>query len=265
MRVFHICTIANKLDMYKNMKESFIKAGFTEDKCRYSLFDNSKTNIYEPYSVLKIIQSDTIEPYIILCHQDILINQGDGFEKLLNIIKELEAKKSNWAILGNAGMNYNYELVYKIAEPHNLKLWDGEYPQSVHYLDENFLVINNSANFSGSNGLSGFHVYGTDFCLNAILQGYSCYVIDFFLTHLSAGNRDQSFWNIKSKFQTIWNNKFDFCYVTVNGMVVFLSKHNWLHFIFTKYKMKLFLLSFSLGRRLMSYQIANHKIYQDNS
>ncbi|MDJ0843453.1 hypothetical protein [Crocosphaera sp.] len=94
---------------------------------------------------------------------------------------------------------------------------------------------------------------------NLFSKPYLCYVIDFSLTHLSAGNRDQSFWHIKSKFQTIWNNKFDFCYVAVNGTVIFLSKHPWLHSIFTKYQMKRFLLSFSLGRKLMSYQIANHQ------
>ncbi|MGK7963012.1 hypothetical protein [Crocosphaera sp.] len=172
MGVFHICTIANKLDMYQTMKASFIEAGFTEDKCRYSLFDNSEKNLYEPYNILKVIQSNTVEPYIILCHQDILVDQGDGFEKLINIIKELEGKNTNWAILGNAGMNYDYEFVVKIVNPNNFEPWAGEYPQEAHYLDENFLVINNSANFSSSNGLSGFHIYGTDFCLNAILQGY---------------------------------------------------------------------------------------------
>ena len=76
MQIFHICTIANKLDMYAEMNASFIEAGFTEEKCRYSLFDNSQGNSYEPYSALKFIQANTSEPYIIFCHQDILLDQG---------------------------------------------------------------------------------------------------------------------------------------------------------------------------------------------
>lgn len=255
MGLFHICTITNKLDIYAEMKASFIEAGFTENQCRYSLFDNSQGNRYEPYSSLKFIQANTSEPYIIFCHQDILINQGYGFEQLIQVIKELDEKDPRWAVLGNAGVNNDYEFVVKISDPNNFEPWQGELPQPVHALDENFLVINSTADFTSSPDLSGFHLYGSDFCLNAILKGYSCYVIDFYITHLSGGNRDQNFWNLKGKFQEKWNQKFDFCYATGNCSIMFLSKHRWLHFIFTKQQVRKFLLSFALGRKLMSYQL----------
>jgi hypothetical protein len=257
MRLFHVCTIANKLDMYANMKASFIEAGFTENKCRYSLFDNSQGNIYEPYSTFKIIQSNTSEPYIVFCHQDILINQGHGFEQLIKVIKELDKKDPRWAVLGNAGVNNDYEFVVKIADPNNFKPWTGEFPQRVHSLDENFLVIKSSANFTSSDKLSGFHLYGADLCLNAIINEYSCYVIDFYITHLSGGNRDRNFWSLKAKFQEKWNKHFDFCYATGNCSIMFLSRHHWLHFIFTKQQVKKILLSSRLGKRLMSRQLVN--------
>ena len=96
-KLFHICTIANKLDQYKEMKMSFIKAGFSEDLCRYSLFDNSKGNIYDPYQVLNDIYELTAEPYIIYCHQDVLLDQGDGYSVLVNLLQDLEAIAPQWA------------------------------------------------------------------------------------------------------------------------------------------------------------------------
>ena len=42
MKLFHICTIANKLDQYEEMKESFTQAGFDESKCRHTCLSKYK-------------------------------------------------------------------------------------------------------------------------------------------------------------------------------------------------------------------------------
>ena len=75
MKLFHICTIAKLLAMYEAMKSSFLEAGFNEDRCRYSILNNSKENIYEPYSTFNSIHLNTVEPYIIFCHQDVPLKQ----------------------------------------------------------------------------------------------------------------------------------------------------------------------------------------------
>ncbi|MBW4516492.1 MAG: hypothetical protein KME11_14880 [Timaviella obliquedivisa GSE-PSE-MK23-08B] len=90
MKLFHICTIANKLDQYKQMKASFIESGFDEKRCRYSLFDNSNGNIYDSYETLRHIHLTTPEPYIIFCHQDLLLDQGHGFDQLSRVLNDLE-------------------------------------------------------------------------------------------------------------------------------------------------------------------------------
>lgn len=253
MKLFHICTIANKLNQYEEMKSSFIQAGFDEDRCRYSLFDNSESNIYDPYETFNKIKLQTSEPYIIFCHQDILLNQGNGFDDLVKLLTELEKLDPKWAIAGNAGINDDYKSVARITDPNNTLNWSKNFPQQVHSLDENFLVIKTAANISCSWDLKGFHFYAQDLCLNAIYNGYSCYVINFHLTHLSGGNLNQAFWDIQKTFYSKWNDKFILCYVqTVTGVNMCFSKYAIIRAIFSRQKVrKLLLFKFRLNRLLL--------------
>lgn len=243
MKTFHICTITNKLAQYQEMKSSFIEAGFDEIRCRYSVFDNSQGNIYEPYSTFNGIRSNTVEPYIIFCHQDVLLNQGHGFDQLVKLLKELDKQDPNWAIAGNSGINNNYENVIRITDPHNVQQWSGGFPEKVFSLDENFLVVKSSANIACSSELKGFHFYATDLCLNAILKGYSCFVIDFHLTHLSPGKLTQDFWDARTLVQKRWNREFNFCYVQTPSSSMFLSKYRVLQYIFNRSKVMQWFLS----------------------
>ena len=224
-KIFHIVTIANKLEQYQEMKESFIKAGFDEVRCRYSLFDNSKGNIYDPYATFNEVKLKNQEPFIIFCHQDVLMNQGDGFEQLVKVLAELEKLNPQWAIAGNAGRDHHHQFIAKITDPLTKSSYKN-LPHKVHSLDENFLVIKSSSQVKCSLELSGFHFYGSDLCLQAILSGYSCYVIDFHLTHLSSGKLSQAFWDVKEKFEETWNNQFNFCYIkTTMNILIGLSKY----------------------------------------
>lgn len=221
------------------MKASFLKAGFTEDKCRYTLFDNSEENIFEPYSTFNDIKDKTAEPFIILCHQDILLDQGDGFNKMMEVINELNELDPEWAVAGNAGFNDAHEQIVRIKDPNDLKhlkQWNGKFPQKVHDLDENFLVINSKIPLKASQDLSGFHFYGSDLCLNAILKGYNCYVINFYLRHLSPGNFNQAFWDASKIFNEIWNKKFNIYFIKPTGVEMLLSRHSIIHRLFSHRK-----------------------------
>jgi hypothetical protein len=226
MKMFHVCTISNDLQQYEEMKSSLIAAGFNLDKCRYSLFDNSQKNQFDPYQTFNQIKFGTVEPYIIFCHQDIRMDRGNGIEHLLKLIKELDEYDNNWAIAGNAGINNQYQAVVKITDPNNTHNWNGYFPQSVHSLDENFLVIKTAADIASSTDLSGFHFYATDLCLNAIIKKHTCYVIDFHLTHLSGGNLGSVFWQAQSRFHDKWSDEFVFCYVqTITCVTMCLSRY----------------------------------------
>ena len=216
------------------MKSSFIDVNFDEKRCQYSFFDNTQSNTYEPYSTFNTIRPNTIEPYIIFCHQDLLLNQGHGFDQLVKVIEELDKLDPNWAVLGNAGININDETIIRVTDRYNLKHWSASFPQRVYSLDENFLVVKSSANVSCSSELRGFHLYATDLCLNAILKGYSCYVIDFHLTHLGRGNLNQDFWNLRKMFQKKWSREFNLYYVKTLCTFMFLSKIRLLQYIFER-------------------------------
>lgn len=258
MSIFHICTIANNLEQYSEMKASFVKGGFNEERCRYSLFDNSEGNVYDPYETLSYVQSKTSEPYIIFCHQDLLLDQGHGFEKLIMVLSDLENQDPQWAIAGNAGCNVHHELVAKISDP-TTPNWTGDFPQKVYSLDENFFIVKSSAKIICSQDLNGFHFYATNLCLNAILQGYSCYVVDFHLTHLSSGNFNQAFYQAKEKFYQTWCQQFYFCYFQTTCTEIMIASrykvlrylgsrdrvkklflnHRFLHWLTTPYQWKL--------------------------
>ena len=229
MTIFHICTISNNLQQYDEMKISFIEAGFDNNRCRYSLFDNSQGNIYDPYQTLNQIKS---EPYIIFCHQDVLIDRGDDFDRLVTILEKLEKYDPHWAVAGNAGVNSNHKIVAKITDPCNTPKWLGKLPQTVLSLDENFFVIKTNANIFSSNELKGFHFYATDLCFSAIVNKQNCYVIDFHITHLSGGTASADFWKVQSDFYQKWCQDFVLFYVkTTMGVEMCLSKYKILRYI----------------------------------
>jgi len=243
MKLFHICTIANDLEQYERMKESFLNNGFDENKCCYSLFDNSQSNVHEPYTTFNYIQATTSAKYIIFCHQDVILNQGHGYEHLKKSLEALEKLDSRWAVAGNAGINSHFKIIAKITDP-STPIWNGVFPQKVFSLDENFLITKTCESLRCSNDLAGFHCYGSDLCLNAIQKGYSCYVIDFHLTHLSSGSYNQLLYDSQEKFYRRWNREFIFSYIrTTCSDVVLLSKYQVLRRFGNRNKIKKVLLN----------------------
>lgn len=196
--LFSICTLVTGIDEYNEMLGSFVKAGFTEDFCQYLYIDNTQANIFEAYSGVNRFLREAEGKYIIVCHQDILLDY-DKAEDLIKRIKEVEDADPNWAVLGNAGgVNLKYLSLY-VVQSSGPMLFETIFPLKTMTLDENFLVVKKSANLSLSRQLSGFHLYGTDICLVADILGYNSYIIEFKLLHKSLGNADKSFTDLQSQ------------------------------------------------------------------
>ena len=78
-------------------------------------------------------------------------------------------------------------------------------PRAVWSLDENLLVLRRNSGSLASDGLSGFHLYGTDACLCAGYRGREAYMFDFLLTHLSRGNpHSRAFADARAALITAW-------------------------------------------------------------
>lgn len=223
-QVFRICTITNKPYQYAEMKASFLEAGFDENRCRYEVFDNAQANAYDPYRTISAVMEVATEPYVIFCHQDVLANKGDGFDKLLAGLEDLTQKDAKWAIAGNAGALENLTTIFNIDDPYGVANHDN-FPERVYTLDENFLVLRTGTGLRTSKGLSGFHLYATDLCLQATRCGFSCYVINFHLTHLSGGSPESDdFQKALSKFIQHWNSYFTLCLIHTPCVFISLSR-----------------------------------------
>ncbi len=182
---FSICTLITNWDEYGLMKSSFEEKGFT-NQCEYLIADNTKGNTYDAYEAINNFFALSKAKYTILVHQD--VRCIDSFETLTTLIAELDIKDKGWAVCGNAGGVYPKKLFFYLEDGGMDKKTTEELPQQVFSLDENFLLVKNSAGLSVSYDLSGFHLYGTDICLIANFLGYHCYVIKFYVRHLSNGN-----------------------------------------------------------------------------
>lgn len=208
---FLICTISNKPLQYTEMKTSFLQAGFTDEKCRYEVFDNSLENRHDPYRTISQVLAEAREPFVIFCHQDVLLDKGAGFDHLVSQLDNLSQFDPQWAIAGNAGSAEDLAIVIKITDPNGV-FDTGNLPQKVCSLDENFLVLRTDACLRCSEALHGFHLYAADLCLQAMQRSLSAYVIDFHLSHLSGGNTESTdFKQSLIRFQQHWNPAFTLC------------------------------------------------------
>ncbi len=201
--VFSIGTLVRNHAQYVEMKNSFTCKGFCEGDCEFIYIDNSIENKMTSYRGLNHILNAAYGKYVILCHQDIRLHSDDR-HALETRLAELDGLDPNWALAGNAGGVEIDKLAVRISDPTGENRRSGTFPARVSSLDENFIVVRRQSRVSFSNDLDGFHFYGADICLNADMLGYSSYVIDFHLRHLSGGKLDQTFIESQRRFEQKW-------------------------------------------------------------
>lgn len=198
--LFSICTLVTRHAEYAAMLESFAARGFTADKAEFLYLDNSKGHHWDAFQGIRRFLSLARGTYVILCHQDIRL-LADDIETLRARLAALDALDPDWALAGNAGSMADGSLAIRISDPHGEDQRRGTFPARVVSLDENFIIIRRDALVSVSAAGSGFHLYGTDMCLQARCAGRSAWVIDFHLRHLSAGKVDASFHQAQQRLE----------------------------------------------------------------
>lgn len=191
---YTFCTLMTNPQEYAEMLESAVHAGFDEKNTEFLCMDNSNGNQFDGYSGINRAIVEAQGRYLIFCHQDVLF----CFDKktvLDECLQELNQIDPRWAIAGNAGKNTYGRTKIRITDPHTVNIATGSFPERVMSLDENFLVINLENSVFCSGNMAGFHLYATDFCLNAQESDFSCYVINFHLKHKSGGKVDQRYFS----------------------------------------------------------------------
>lgn len=197
--VYSIASLVNDPGQHREMQRSFEGGGFTSPDCEY-LTANYPVDGYEALNGLLERARGT---YVILCHQDVRL-LSDGRLRLDQCLADLENRDPSWALAGNAGGVTPGKLAIRITDPHGSDRRVGALPARVSSLDENFIVVRRSARLGFSRDLKGFHLYGADICLVSGILGYSAYVIDFHLQHLSPGRKDASFAVAEASFRAKW-------------------------------------------------------------
>ena len=203
MPTFHFFTLLTRLDQYDRMRESICAAGFDEENSAFTTLDNRAGNAHDPYRAIGEAVQTAQAPYVVFCHQDLLFDQGHGYDDLVRVLAELERRDPSWAVVGNAGLNSRFEHIRALTD-HAGEHLSGEKPGRVLSLDENFLVIKRASGLACSEGLSGFHIYATDLCLNAYRAGHSAYVVDFRVTHLGTSLDDAELTRLATDFERFW-------------------------------------------------------------
>jgi hypothetical protein len=222
--LIQVFTFVTDPDGYAEMRRSFAAAGFGADRAHFvELRGDGVADGPEPYSKITELITAVSQPFFILCHQDVRLDQGHGIDELLGAIEALEGRDDRWAVAGNAGGTRSLRVIRNIRDPHGGGS-DDDFPARVHSLDENFLVVRTGTGVGCSPGLSGFHLYATDLCLNALDHGLRSYVIDFRLRHLSPGTKDAAYDAARDRFVAHWNKRFFARYVRTTVELLFLSR-----------------------------------------
>jgi hypothetical protein len=220
---YSICTFVTRHSQYNELVESFVSHGFSYDDCEYLYIDNSETNRYEAYAGVNKFLTVARGFYIIICHQDVLLLE-DGRKKLDQVIEELDRLDPNWGVCGNAGGIHPGRLALRISDPHGENQFTERLPVRVRGLDENFLVARREANLAVSRDLLGFHLYGADLCVVAHFLGYTTYVVDFHLRHLSYGVKGSTFAIVRSAMIAKYDRSLRPQMVTTPSTNVFLGR-----------------------------------------
>jgi hypothetical protein len=202
---YSIGTLVTNLEQYAAMRETFAAGGFDGSNSEFLYLDNRGPYQSGAYSGLNALLHAARGRYVILCHQDVRL-LTDGLEALDRRLADLDGRDPNWALAGNAGGRQPGVLAHRISDPHGANRNSGDLPARVMSLDENFIVVKRSARVGCSVDLEGFHFYGPDLCLNADVAGYSAWVIDFHLMHLSGGSKSADFYAAQEAFRVKWSH-----------------------------------------------------------
>lgn len=229
---YSICTLAGDLAEYAVMVQSYQKAGFSTGHCEFLYVDNSQGNKYDAFAGLNRLIGKAAGEYIILSHQDVeLIFDTEAV--LRQRIAEMDRLDPQWAVLGNAGGADVKREYHRISYPHG-SVNRGPFPQLVTSVDENFMVLKKRAGLTFSHDLRGFHLYGTDLCLQAEQKGFSCYVIDFHLLHKSKGNINEDFYQAREAFMRKYSGQLSARYIRTTCTTMFISPSPFLNQIMNK-------------------------------
>ena len=125
---------------------------------------------------------------VVFAHQDVFFPEG-WFKSVAKTIAGISAKDPQWGVLGVYGVSRSGEGIGHLYSTGLQRVLGRSFeePVEVCTLDEVVLIVRRSAALQFDETLPGFHLYGTDICLEARRKGLKCYAVSAFCIHNSNG------------------------------------------------------------------------------
>lgn len=125
---------------------------------------------------------------LVFVHQDVYLPPG-WLASLRRALDLLSKADPNWGVAGVYGVNKSWHdrpgFLYCHESGRLGNFFEG--PREVRSLDEVLLIMRKSSNLRFDERLPGFHMYGTDICLEARRRGMKSYAISALCIHNTNG------------------------------------------------------------------------------
>lgn len=213
-----IFTIVNNENVFNGFKSSLeSQKGVT-----YELFPIMNCN--EEYNSARKAFNDNAHngnaKYLIFSHPDI---RFDDEYSLFDIVHEI-GQIDDFGAVGIAGARrdgFNREIISSIVQGRNKERVGTQIKTTtpVQTVDECFFVVKSDYfkvhQFSGK---EGWHLYGVEYCLDALVNGYRNYVVPSRVWHMSPGNSlDEKYMAQLEVLLAAYKNTFDVICTTVKA------------------------------------------------
>lgn len=146
----------------------------------------------------------------LFAHQDVFFPAG-WMQNLYEGISLIEQSDPGWGVIGLFGIDthgvhrghvYSTGLKRMLGQPEQAAVLAVS-------VDELAIVLNRHSRLTFDSELPGFHLYGTDICLEAMRRGVKCYIISNCCVHNSVGighSFPRAFWHAYRFMQRKWNS-----------------------------------------------------------
>lgn len=145
--------------------------------------------------------------YVVFVHQDVFLPRG-WLECLQRQMERLTRTDPNWGVCGAYGVTSAGKGAGHIYSTGLGTILGGAGPGSglVDTLDELLLVLRRRSGLRFDERLPGFHLYGSDICLEARTRGMNAYALAAFCIHNSRGIRflPQGYWKAYFYMRRKW-------------------------------------------------------------
>lgn len=187
----------SKNPMSSSIQLTFVALANNEDILRQNLLASPCLQKPHPHQV--IIQQgcdsaaraynaalgQAVNEVVVFVHQDVYLPRF-WIADLESTLRQLAIIDPEWGVLGCWGVRQNGDGFGYLYTPGQEVIGAPLHsPARVQTLDEVVLILRRSSGLRFNDKLPGFHLYGTEICLEAARTGLQCYAISAFCVHNS--------------------------------------------------------------------------------